>query len=128
MDKFIKCYGWSTVILSGETSCVNTVVAATDIKKIREELSGYTRECIFNVNESGFYFKLRPRKTYITVTENRKTIRGTEAMRSKEPVTVYVFTYAIGNKMSMAVIETLKQFRCLKIAPPPITYFNQKNA
>ena len=41
---------------------------------------------IFNVDETGVYYRLLPKRTYLSRTEKRKTARGTKGMKAKDRV------------------------------------------
>lgn len=125
---FVNRHALRSVSLSGEGGSASALEVATDMTKLREALTKYDAKCIFNVDETGLFFKLLPRRTYICAYENRKSVRGTKAMRAKDRVTAYVCTNATGVKVPMAIIGKAKSPRCFRIETPPVTYFSQRNA
>lgn len=49
---------------------------AREIADLRKTLSGYDIDNIYNVDETGLFYKLLPRKMYILPTEDKKSLRG----------------------------------------------------
>ena len=89
----------------------------------------YSLENIYNVDETGLIFKLFPKNTYISMHENRKTVRGTKSMKAKDRITSYLCTNASGTlQLPMAVSGKAKNPRCFKFKSPCFPYFHQKNA
>ena len=86
-------------------------------------------ECIYNVDETGLFYCLLPRKTYITAMEERSSVRGTKGMASKDRITAYLCTNASGTqKVPFSIIGKSKNPRCFKLKPCPVKYFSQVNA
>ena len=129
VEKFVKRHALRSVSLHGEGGQVQAAAVAADIFQIREDLREYDAEHIYNVDETGLFYKLLPRRTYVGVHEDRKSLRGVKAMKAKDRVTAFVCTNASGTKkLPMAIIGTAKQPRCFKIRKPAVPYFHQRNA
>ena len=85
-----------------------------EIAKIREQLEGFDVELIFNMDETGLFYRCFPRGTYVTRVEgaagvNKKTARGWKAMKAKDRCTVVACCNTTGSlKVPLAVIHTAK--------------------
>ena len=66
---------------------------------IRTELENYDAAHIFNVDETGLYFRMLPRRTYIHRHTNKSSIHGTAQMSAKDRLTAIVCTNAVGDKL-----------------------------
>lgn len=126
--RFVHRHSLRSVALHGEAGSVTPGSVIPGMIQLRQDLSDYDVECIFNVDETGLFFKLLPRRTYVLELENFKSVRGTKAMKAKDRITAYVCTNAIGTKLPMAVIGKAKNPRCFRMNKPPVPYFSQKNA
>ena len=51
------------------------------IQEIRDISSDYELENICNMDESGLFYRIGPRQSYLTTTENRRETRGTELQK-----------------------------------------------
>ena len=72
-------------------------------------------DCIYN---AGLFFCLLPRKTYITSIEERRTVRGTKGMASKDRITAYLFANASGaQKVPLSIIGKSKNPHCFTLKP-----------
>ena len=64
--------------------------------KEKLELEGYKLEIIFNMDETGLFLRAMPVRTYLATVENRKTVRGTKALKAKDRVTLIICVNASG--------------------------------
>lgn len=93
------------------------------------ECKKYELANIFNVDETEIFYRLPPNRIYLSTTENKKTARGTKAMKAKDRVSVYICTNATGSaKVPRAMIGKSKNPRCFRDTPCPITYLSQAHA
>ena len=84
---------------------------------------------IYNVDETGLFYKLLPRRTYILACETKKTLRGTKGMSAKDSITAYVCTSADGSqKPPLAIIGKAENPRCFRRGTPAVPYFSNKTA
>ena len=89
------------------------------MEAIRLACLDYDMENIFNVDETGTFFRLLPKRTYLSTAENRKTARGTKAMKAKDRVSAYMCTNATGTgKVPIAIIGKSKSLGCF--VPRPV--------
>ena len=64
---------------------------------VRKECEKYEIYCVFNVDETGLFYQVLPRRTYLAPGEkNKKTVRGVKGMTAKERITAYVCVKASG--------------------------------
>lgn len=111
LDKFKKRHEIVEKVISGESGCVSEADCsqwkATILKSIVEE---YEPDNIFNMDETGLFFKCLPNKTL--TFKHDKCFGG---KHSKERVTVVVCANMSGKeKCKILVIGKSKQPRCFK--------------
>lgn len=135
LHRFIKRYGLKHINLHGEAGDVDKAKTEEKIAKIREQLEGFDVELIFNMDETGLFFRCFPRGTYVTRSEdaaglNRKTARGSKAMKAKDRCTVVACCNTTGSlKVPLAVISTAKNPMVFRhVRRPPIPYYAQASA
>lgn len=120
----IKCKS-----LHGEAGSVDHDKIRKDIDSLRKNLSEFDEDCIFNVDETGLFFRLLPKKTYLCPTENRREARGTKALKAKDRLTLLLCTNATGSvRMPTAMIGTAKNPRYFRFKACPLPYLSQTNA
>ena len=128
-QNFVRRHALRSIALHGAGGSVNASEVASAIANLRAQLREYDTDCIYNVDETGLFFKLLPRRTYICSYENKKSIRGTKSMKSKDRVTAFVCTNACGSeKLPMAIIGKSQKPRCFRNQQPPVPYFSRRNA
>lgn len=89
------------------------------------EENGLNREQVYNVDESGLFWKSLPKKTLALAGE--KDAPGRKV--SKERLTFFPCSNAAGtHKLQLAVIGKSKKPRCFKNCVLPVKYYSQKNA
>lgn len=125
---FVKRFDLRAVRLSKEAGSVDALYLAKDMIALRKQLKTYDISCIFNIGETGLFYKLISRQTYISQHEARQSIRGTNAMKEKDRITRYVCTGGTGVRVPMCIIGNTKSFRCFRIEQPPVPYFGQCDA
>ena len=112
-------------------SAATAVAAAQErMAQIRADLSAYEPDQIYNMDETGLFFRCLPNRAYVTAGRRRR-VRGTKAMKAKDRVTLVLACNATGtHKIPVAIIGTAQVPVCFK--PPrvacPLPYFNQKSA
>ena len=129
VENCVKRHAHRSVVLHREAGQVQAGEFSKDIGILRSHLCDYDADCIYNIDETGLFYKLLPRRTYVSIWEDRKSLGGIKAIKGKNRVTAFVCTNATGtHKLPMAIIGTAKQPRCFKIRAPAVPYFQQKNA
>lgn len=115
-QKFVRRHELDYVNLHGQGGSSDVAGAAHDIVKLRHGLTDFDKKKIYNVDESGLFFKLLPKRTYGLRTENKKTLRGVKSMKAKDRITAYVYANASGDdKVSLAIIGTAKNPRAFRL-------------
>ncbi|PXF48393.1 Jerky protein-like [Gracilariopsis chorda] len=126
---FTRRHAMRSIRLHGEAGSVPLSIVATGISRLREQLNDFDADCIFNMDETGLFFKLFPKRTYVLASEDRKRLRGTKDMKAKARVSVYVCTDSTGiHKVQLAIIGAAKNPRCFRKGETTVNYFSQKNA
>ena len=121
----VKRHNLQCVILHGQAGDVNAAAIADGMAHLKDTMKNYEMECIYNVDGTG----LVPRKTYITAMEERRSVRGTKGMASKDCITAYLCANASGTqKVPFSIIGKSKNPHCFKFKPCPVKYFSQANA
>ncbi|CAB1106348.1 unnamed protein product [Ectocarpus sp. CCAP 1310/34] len=135
LHRFLKRYSFTHVQLHGEAGDVDKQKVAEEIERIRKHLQEFDVEFIFDMDETGLFFRCFPRGTYVTKGEaaagvNSETVRGSKAMKAKDRCTVVACCNTAGSLMvPLAVISTSKKrvvFRLVR--KPPCPYFAQDSA
>ena len=122
----------NSVRLHGEAAQVDLKIAEEQMEELRSQIvaKGYKHSNIFNMDETGLFYKAIPSRTYeINNLDKRQAGRGVKAMKAKDRLTVILCVNALGTcKISPVLIGSTKQPRCFKNNPPAIPYYHQKNA
>ena len=107
------------------------VAAEREMHKLRTELAQYSINNIFNMDETGLFYRAIPNRSYLSSEgeDARQTGRGSKTMKAKERLTVVLCVNATGScKMTPVVIGSAKQPRCFKNTPSCLPYYFQPNA
>lgn len=127
VQAFVKRNGLQSEALLGE-ACVNSKDVEAGLQTVRDACESYGIENIFNVGEMGLFYRLLPKRTYLTSSENRKTARGTKDMKTKDRLSAYMCANATGSaKVPLAIIGKSENPRCFRHKQPPVKYFQQAN-
>ncbi|CAB1111078.1 unnamed protein product [Ectocarpus sp. CCAP 1310/34] len=126
---FVKRNQIQSVRLHGEAGSVDKEAIKEGMEEIRALCEKYPARFIFNVDETGLQWKLMPRRTYLSTSEDRKTARGSKSMHFKDRLSAIMCCNADGTaKVDMAIIGRAKEPRCFKNGGSPLKYFSQTNA
>lgn len=126
---FVKRNKINSVRLHGQAGSVDHEAIKKGMEEVRALCEKYPARFIFNVDETGLQWKLMPRCTYLSVSEDRKTARGSKSMYFKDRLSAYMCCNADGTaKVDMAIIGKAKEPRCFKDGASPLKYFSQSNA
>ena len=88
--------GWRSKALHGEAGSVQADLVADDIAKLKVEINKYDVENVYNMDETGLFYKLLPNRSYVK-PEHRKDALGIKLMKAKDRVTLFIATNATGN-------------------------------
>ncbi|CAB1096975.1 unnamed protein product [Ectocarpus sp. CCAP 1310/34] len=126
---FVKRNKIQSVRLHGEAGSVDKEAIKEGMEEIRALCEKYPARFIVNVDESGLQWKLMPRRTYLSTSEDRKTARGSKSMNFKDGLSAIMCCNADGTaKVYMAIMGRAKEPRCFKNGGSPLKYFSQTNA
>ena len=87
----------------------------TRIEEIRQIASEYDVSNIYNMDESGLFYRMGPRRTYLSGEKSSAEVRVTEFNKHKERVTVVLYCNADGNHvLPPRYIGTAARPRCFQ--------------
>ena len=119
-----------SVRLSGEAGDVNPEDILVPMRDLRQLLINYKPENIFNMDESGLFFRALPSRTYLlNEIENNRTARGTKALKAKDRLTILLCVNATGTcKIPPLIVGCSKTPHCFRDSPSPLPYTHQANS
>ena len=126
---FIRRHGLVTKRLHGAAASAPNCIES--LRKLQEDLKNYPLSHIYNMDETGLFYRLMPNRTYVLRSETAKTTRGIKAMTAKDRITLYVCTNADGTqKLPLGVIGKSKNPACFRVRPLPkgVHYYSQERA
>ncbi len=91
--KLAQKNGWRSKKLHGEAGSVDVEKATPEIDKICTLIAEYDLDHVYNMDETGLFFKCLPNRSYLK-KEDFKDARGSKLMKAKDRVTIYVCTNA----------------------------------
>lgn len=104
---------------------MDNATIAVGIEEVCKACKGYESMCIFNVDETGLFNKLLPRRSCLVRRKSRKTVQSAKNMASRDRVIAYICGNADGSaKIPLALIDTANEPRCFNIWKPPVHYCN----
>ncbi len=126
--KLAQKNGWRSKKLHGEAESVDVEKATPEIDKICTLIAEYDLDHVYNMDETGLFFKCLPNRSYLK-KEDFKDARGSKLMKAKDRVTIYVCTNADGtDKVPLSMIGKPKQPRCFVNRTLKMKYFSQRSA
>ena len=130
LHKFCKRHGIRAVILQGESLSANTSAIEPFKRELLKliETKGYTRDQIFNANETGLWWRMIPSRSLVSADErNPKSFK-----LSKDRVTILACSNASGScRIPLAFIHKSIKPRCFKhmnMDSLPVHYFAQNKS
>ena len=125
LDSFLRRHNIDET-MSDERGDVDNSVCEDWIKKLLEICEGYEPKDIFNMDETGVFYRAGTRSTFV--------VKGSDCVggkRSKERITVALTMSMTGEKLKPLVIAKSRQPRCFKgidSSKLPVHYkFNKKS-
>ena len=125
LESFLKRHNIVFKTMSGERGDVDDSVCEDWKKKLPDICEGYEPKDIFNMDETGVFFRAGKRTTFV--------VKGSDCAggkRSKERITVALTASMTGEKLKPLVIAKSRQPRCFKgidSSKLPVHYkFNKK--
>ena len=113
---------------SGEGGSVDDIIVDGWFSHLCQLLKQYDSQFVYNLDETGLYWKAGKGKSFITGAEAKdKDLRGTKM--NKDRLTVLVGGSMTGEKLPLLVIGKSKKPRCFNgIKNLPLDYTNQENS
>ena len=129
LSRFRERRGLQKILLHGEGAEVDQedpkLLAALD--DLYATISRYNPENVYNMDETGLFFRLLPRYTLLMPFEDLSTTRGKK--KAKERLSLVVCANATGtHKVPCTMIGKPKSPACSKQRQWPIKYFSQGKA
>lgn len=95
---FTKPHALWSLYIYGEAGSVDAAVVAGLTAQICKRLTEYTPECIYNINNTGLFYKLMLWRTYVLSTKNHRYCRRAKNLGLKDRIAPYVCTNADGSE------------------------------
>ena len=96
---------------------------------MRDALNDFPPDRIFNVSETGLFYRLFPRHSYSFVNDNIISVRRTKYMTTEDRISVYVCTNADASiQIPITMIGSQKEPPSFRLSNPSVPYLYQKNA
>ncbi|KAI9549182.1 hypothetical protein GHT06_006813 [Daphnia sinensis] len=93
-----RCSIGHSIRLFGEAADVSVAEMEPLIQTIRDKLLRYRACNVFNMDETGLFYRALPTRTYVSNEEGqRKSIRGTKALRAKDRIALVLCVNATGS-------------------------------
>jgi len=130
IQNWARSHNLRNVALWGQGGSADMEAAAPRITKIRKQLEDYPAERIYNMDETGPFYRCIPNRAYVQAGQRRQ-VRGTKDMKAQDRITLVLACNATGSpKIPVAMIGKAKQPKFFK--PPrdrcPLPYFSQPSA
>ena len=109
LQKLKKKYNIKHVMISGESASADQDGANNFVNHIEEITEGYQDDEIFNLDETGLFWRALPDKT---LTTNKNRIKGRKLQ--KERLTILFLVNKLGEKKEAVIIGKIKNPRALK--------------
>ena len=127
-SRLAKQLGWKPKTLHGEAGAVDINAIEPEIQKIREKIAEYDEDNVYNMDETGLFFKCLPNRSFVRAND-AKTARGTKLMKAKDRITLYVTTNATGtDKVPLSMIGRAKNPRCFLNQRRRLNNYSQNKA
>jgi len=97
VQRWVQRHNLTSVVLYGAGGSVNLEEAEERMATIRGLLQDFEPENIFVMNETGFFYRCLPNRSFVPA-EQRRAARGTKSMKEKERVTLFLACNATGSK------------------------------
>lgn len=113
LQKFNQRHGISSSTLRGEILSADTSAVEPFCKELQEviEREGYSRDVIFNADETGLWWRMMPSKSLTASTEKRPA----NFKKAKDRVTILACANAAGTcRIPLLLINKSKKPRCFK--------------
>ena len=132
VHRFVSRNNLKSVKFHGEAASVDLRSVEKDCEeRVRPILDEYRPHNIYNMDETGLYFRSFPTRGYILGEESCRRARGTKNLKAKNRVTILVCANATGtDKVPLAIIGKSKSPVCFRGTGngSPLPYYSQNNS
>jgi hypothetical protein len=121
--------GLQKMLLHGEGAEVdkNDLELLSTLEELYSIIAQYDPENVYNMDETGLFFRLLPRYSILMSNKDISSTRGKK--KAKDRVSLIVCTNASGtHKIPCVMIRKPKELVCIKDRHWPVPYFNQAKA
>ena len=129
LSRFRVRRGLQKMLLHGEGAEVNKSdpELMMELEELYSIIAQYDPENVYNMNETGLFYRLLPRYSLLMPDEDISSTRGKK--KSKDRVSLIVCANALGtHKIPCALIGKPKEPACIKDRQWPLPYFNPAKA
>jgi len=114
IQRWASLHGLLSVALHRSGASANVDEAVKRMAAIRQQLEGVDVDLIYNVDETGLLYLGLPSRSYVP-SDDRRTARGSTAMKSKDRVTLTLSLNATGtHKVPVTMIGKAAQPMCFQ--------------
>ena len=101
--------------LYGKGNASLPALHAERMNELRQIVSEYEVRNVYNMDESGLFYRMGPRRSYLSANERRSQTRGTEFNKHKERVTIVLSCNADGSHiLPVQYIGSAANPRCFR--------------
>ena len=125
--RFCRRHGLKELSVQGEKASADVTAATIYLEEFPSLIEGYTKDQVFNCDETGLYYRLLPQKTLASVFETR----ADGWKKAKDRVTISACANITGSiKLPLLFIGKYARPRCFRNLNLDAlqTYMNQKSA
>ena len=126
LDRWKKRYNVHRMKINGESGYVSGLTIDSWKERIPELLQGYSAENIWNLDETGCFWRALPEYGF---SNKGSQCRG--GKKAKQRFTIALIANAAGEKESAIVVWKAEKSRCFKgvdMSKLPVQYYSQTNA
>jgi len=109
LESFKSRHNISTRVISGESANVNVEIEENWKANLASIMEGYEPENIFNMDETGYFFRELPNRS---LAQKKAACKG--GKMAKDRITVALTCSAVGEKLTPWVIGKSRKPRCLR--------------
>jgi hypothetical protein len=89
-----------------------------EIQQLRELIKKYNLDNVYNMDETGLFYRQLPNRSSVRKNKAARSARGTKSMKAKDRVTLYITTNATGTDLvPLSMIGKSENPRCFTNHP-----------
>jgi hypothetical protein len=118
VGKFAQDNGLTSRALHGKAGDVDVEEPDLEIQQLRELIKKYNLDKVYNMDETGSFYKQIPNCSYVRKNKAARSARGTKSMKAKNRVILYITTNATGTVLvPLSMIGKSENPRCFTNHP-----------